>query len=111
MVSRLLSGRGLHGPRPRKMTDSQLLEPQEYWLTDLARQLKIPVATIHKWQRVGWVTSRKVNVAGGRWAIWADDEELNRLTRLRSFRRKWPEPRYPTELITPKRRPTAREGK
>ena len=111
MVSRLLSGRGLHGPRPRKMTDSQLLEPQEYWLTDLARQLKIPVATIHKWQRVGWVTSRKVNVAGGRWAIWADDEELNRLTRLRSFRRKWPEPRYPAELITPKRRPAAREGK
>lgn len=109
MVGRLLSGRGLHGPRPTAMADSRLLGQHEHWLTDLARQLKIPVATMHRWQRVGWVTSRKVNVAGGRWAIWADEDEIQRLQDLRRYRRRWPDPQYPTELITPKQAPKARK--
>jgi len=104
MVARLLSSRGLHGPRPRKMTGHQLLGEHEYWLTDLARELGIPVATLHKWQRAGWVHSRKVPVAGGRWAIWADADERSRLLRLRAHRRQWPEPCYPAALTTPKRR-------
>jgi hypothetical protein len=110
MVGRLLSSSGLHAPRPRAMNAAGLLDEDEYWLTDLARELKIPIATIQKWRIVGWVDSRKVNVAGGRWAIWADDEELTRLRRIRSYRRKWPDPRYPAELITPKRRPKTRKG-
>jgi len=104
MVANLLNGRGLHGPRPAAMADPQLLQPDEYWLTDLARELKVPVATLHRWQRVGWVQSRKVKVAGGRWAIWADADEMARLQRLRSYRRQWPEPCYPAELTTPKPR-------
>ena len=75
MVARFLGSQGLHGTRPRAMSDAQLLQEHEYWLTDLARQLNIPVATLHKWQRVGWIQSRKVPVAGGRWAIWADADE------------------------------------
>ena len=104
MVARLLSHRGLHGPRPRAMVDATFLEPHEYWLTDFARRLHMPIATVHKWQRLGWVHSRKVAVAAGRWAIWADDDELERLRRLRAYKRQWPEPRYPTALTTPKRR-------
>jgi DNA-binding transcriptional MerR regulator len=104
MVARLLSGRGLHGPRPTAMANPGLLEEHEFWLTDLARQLKIPVATLHRWQRVGWLHSRKVDVAGGRWAIWADADELARLRRLRSHRRQWPTPCYPADLTTPKPR-------
>jgi hypothetical protein len=104
MVARFLGSQGLHGTRPRAMSDAQLLQEHEYWLTDLARQLNIPVATLHKWQRVGWIQSRKVPVAGGRWAIWADADELARLHRLRAYRRQWPEPRYPAALTTPKPR-------
>ena len=104
MVANLLNGRGLHGPRPAAMADPELLEEHEFWLTDLARQLKVPVATLHRWQRVGWVHSRKVQVAGGRWAIWADADEMSRLRRLHSYRRQWPEPRYPADLTTPKPR-------
>jgi DNA invertase Pin-like site-specific DNA recombinase len=104
MVARLLSPHGLHGPRPRAMGDMPGLEPHEYWLTDFARLMNMPIATVHKWQRLGWVHSRKVAVAAGRWTIWADDEELERLRRLRAYKRKWPEPRYPTALTTPKRR-------
>jgi len=33
-VARLLSRRGLHGPRPRAMDDTSVLKPHEYWLAD-----------------------------------------------------------------------------
>jgi DNA invertase Pin-like site-specific DNA recombinase len=102
MVAGLLSRRGLHGPRPQAMVAGGILKPHEYWLTDLARELTMPIATLHKWQRSGWLHSRKVAVAAGRWAIWADDEELGRLRQLRAYKRKWPEPRYPEALTTPK---------
>jgi len=101
MIVRLLSDRQPASRRPRAMADATLLEKHEHWLTDLARRMKIPVATMHKWQRLGWVHSRKVDVAGGRWAIWADEGELQRIRRIRTCKRTWPEPRYPLELTTP----------
>ena len=61
----------------------------------------MPIATVHKWQRLGWVHSRKVTVASGRWALWADADELERLRQLRAYQRKWPEPRYPQALTAP----------
>jgi Recombinase len=33
-IARLLSRRGLHGPRPRAMGQAGVLEPHEYWLSD-----------------------------------------------------------------------------
>jgi hypothetical protein len=68
----------------------------------------MPIATLHRWQRVGWITSRKVTAAGGRWAIYADADELLRLRRLRDSPRGWPQP-YPTERITPKPTPEETE--
>ena len=103
-VARLLSRHGLHGPRPRAMDDASVLSPHEYWLADLAREVPMPMATLHKWQRLGWVHSRKVPVASGRWALWADADELERLRQLRAYQRKWPESCYPQALTTPKRR-------
>ena len=86
------------------MTRQNHLDADEWWLSDLAAELKMPIATLHRWQRVGWVTSRKVAAAGSRWAIFADAEELTRLKRLRDSPRGWPAP-YPPELITPKNKP------
>ena len=106
MRARLLSRRGLHGSRPRSMGESSVLRAHEYWLTDLARRLTMPFATLYKWQRFGWVHSRKVEVSGGRWAIWADDDELERLGQLRAHKRQWPEPGYPEALTRPKARDT-----
>jgi hypothetical protein len=108
MVARLLSPRGLHGPRPRTMVDTTVLQPYEHWLTDFARTMNMPIATVHKWQRLGWVHSRKVAMAAGRWAIWADDNELARLRRLRASTRQWPAPRDPAALTTPTPRDDAR---
>jgi hypothetical protein len=53
MVARWLSLRGLHGPRPRPMVDTAVLQPYEYWWTDVARTMNMPTATVHKWQRLG----------------------------------------------------------
>ena len=61
----------------------------------------MPIATLHRWQRVGWLFARKVAAAGGRWAIHADADEFIRLRRLRDCPRGWPQP-YPPELTTPK---------
>ncbi len=104
MLARLLSRRGLHGRRPQAMVDGSLLKGHEYWLTDLARELSMPIATLHKWQRMGWVHRRKVPVASGRLIIWADEGELERLRQLRAYKRQWPEPRYPAILTTPRPR-------
>lgn len=102
ILSRFLRERGVHsGPLPRSVTDNGHLEADEWWLADLAAKLAMPIATLHRWQRVGWVTARKVTEAGGRWAVYADADEFVRLHRLRDSPRGWPQP-YPTELITPK---------
>ena len=52
MIVRLLGDRRPAGHRPRAMADPALLEKHEHWLTDLARRMNIPVATMHKWQRL-----------------------------------------------------------
>lgn len=102
ILSRFLRERRIRtGPLPRSVTDGQHLQPNEWWLADLAAALSMPIATLHRWQRVGWVASRKVAAAGGRWAIYADADELLRLRQLRRAPRSWPLP-YPTELTTPK---------
>jgi DNA invertase Pin-like site-specific DNA recombinase/DNA-binding transcriptional MerR regulator len=101
ILGRFLRDRGVRtGPLPRSVTDEQHLETDEWWLADLAAALSMPIATLHRWQRVGWVTARKVTAAGGRWAIYANAAELTRLRSLRDSPRSWPVP-YPTELTTP----------
>lgn len=105
ILSRFLRERGVRtGSLPRSVTDQQHLRTNERWLADLAAELSMPIDTLHRWRRVGWVTSRKVTAAGGRWAIDADADELLRLRRLRDSPRGWPQP-YPTELTTPKPKP------
>lgn len=84
-------------------TDPELgrhLQTNEWWLADLAAELSIPIATLHRWRRVGWVASRKVPIGRGRWAIYADAKEIERMRQLRSATRTWP-PIYPAELTTP----------
>jgi hypothetical protein len=85
-------------------TDPELgrhLQTNEWWLADLAAELSMPIATLHRWRRVGWIASRKVPIGAGRWAIYADAKEIDRMRQLRSATRTWP-PIYPPELTTPK---------
>lgn len=104
MLANFLRDRGVRtGSLPRSVTDGNHLRPHEWWLSDLARELSMPVATLHRWRKVGWVSSRKVTAAGGRWALFANATELTRLRALRSAPRGWPDQPYPPELITPLR--------
>lgn len=103
ILSRFLRACGARtGSSPKNTADESHLLADEWWLADLAAKLSMPPETLRRWQRVGWVTSRKVMSAGGRWAIHADADELSRLRTLRDTPRGWPEP-YAIELITPKR--------
>jgi hypothetical protein len=77
------------------------ISPSEYAI-DLRLSRFTWMPPLYKWQRFGWVHSRKVAEALGRLALWADDEELKRLRQLRLYKRQWSEPRYPATLTTPK---------
>ena len=102
MVRQLLSRLGRSGPRPEGVTKDDPRGDGEWWLSDLCRELAMPQPTVHCWVRRGWVRGRKLPGAGGRWVLWADAEELDRLRRLRAYRRSWPDEPYPPELTTPR---------
>jgi DNA invertase Pin-like site-specific DNA recombinase len=104
IVAGLLARRGRTGPRPRAVGEPDVLSEHEWLLTDLARELAMPQATLHRWIRVGWVHARKLPTAGGHWAIWADADELVRLGRIRTSPRGWSDEQMFAQLTKPKAR-------
>jgi DNA invertase Pin-like site-specific DNA recombinase len=106
MVAGFLAKGGRSGPRPVALSATGLLQRGEWLLTDLARHLGMPSATLHRWRQVGWVQARKLAVPGGHWALWADAAELERLARLRGHHRARRDLPIPTELTTPTARKT-----
>jgi DNA invertase Pin-like site-specific DNA recombinase len=102
MVAGFLSKDGRSGPRPRALSAQGMLRRGEWLLTDLARELQMPSATLHRWRKVGWVQARKLPLPGGHWAIYAAASELKRLTRLRKYQRTRRDQPIPAELTTPK---------
>jgi hypothetical protein len=102
MVCRLLRReRERLGVQGQCTRDRSELKKDEWWLSDLALHLKMPLATLHRWLRVGWVSARKVDETGGHWAVYASADELERLKKLRGYRRGWGEQKTPAELTMP----------
>ena len=93
--------RDRRGVQPKSPRDQRQLRENEWWLPDLAMHLKMPLATMHRWRKVGWVVARKVTETGGHWAIFADSAELKRLAQLRSYRHSWKDKSKPVELTIP----------
>jgi DNA invertase Pin-like site-specific DNA recombinase len=104
IVARLLARRGRRGARPRAVVEPGVLGEHEWLLTDLARKLAMPVATLQRWVRVGWVDARKLPTPGGHWVIWADADELDRMTQLRTCPRDWSNGHIIAQLSKPKAR-------
>ena len=102
MVAGFLAKDGRSGPRPQALAKRGLLRRGEWLLTDLARELHMPPATLHRWRKVGWVQARKLPLPGGHWAIWAAGAELKRLARLRKYQRTRRDQPVPQELTAPK---------
>jgi DNA invertase Pin-like site-specific DNA recombinase len=105
MVRKLISRRVVGGQGANPTEATALLESDEWWFGVLARQLDMPPATLYSWLRRGWVQARQLPGACGRWIVWADEDELGRLRRLRARSRSWSEDAPPKDLTTPKTRP------
>jgi hypothetical protein len=104
IVTRLLAKEARSGRRPQSVTRVGALQAGEWLLSDLARKLAMPQATLHRWVRVGWVNARKLPTPGGHWVIWADEDELARMAELRTCPRGWSEDDRLAKLTTPKER-------
>lgn len=104
MVRRLLVKLGLGHPRVPAEQERALLGPDEWRLSDLSDHLDIPRETLHRWRRVGWLHGRKLDEPRGRWVLWADAEELDRLRRLRNCPKTWDNQPLLKELTIPKDR-------
>jgi hypothetical protein len=98
LVRQLLCRQGISDER----TCLPPLAPHEWWLRDLARELKMPDGKLRGWIERGWPHARQTP-AQHLWIVWADRDELRRLRKLvaRSHRGVTSQPR---ELITPKKR-------
>jgi DNA invertase Pin-like site-specific DNA recombinase len=102
-MRQLLSRWGLSGG----LDDEHVLGPQEWRLSELAKELKIHPSKIRRWARLGWVHARRPRVVWS-YIVWADREELERLRRLRDHSEARPFAPYPAELTTRKAKRTAR---
>jgi hypothetical protein len=102
VVYQLLKRRALTG---NERTHNELLERDEWWLTDLARKLAMSHLKLRDWAMRGWVHGRKTPLQG-RWILWADHEEVERLQQLLTQSRRGVNA-YTNVLKTPKTRPQA----
>ncbi len=71
------------------------LEPGQWWLATLAREIGMPAATLFGWLKRGWITGRQDTRPPCRWIITADHAEVERLRALHQLpagyhnRRRW----------------------
>jgi DNA invertase Pin-like site-specific DNA recombinase len=103
VVYQLLKRRALIG---NERSSDDLLAPQEWWLTDLARELQMSHLKLRDWVARGWVHGRKTPVQGY-WILWADKPEVHRLRTLLHHSRRGMNA-YSSNLTTPKHRPAHR---
>jgi hypothetical protein len=109
-VRKLIDAWGLSEPKRAQLEAARAqLQPNEYWLLDLGRELGINRATLARWCCRGWVHARRLSGPCSWWVVWADAEERDRLRHLYAYGRGCPGPhgsRYPKELRMPKPRKT-----
>jgi DNA invertase Pin-like site-specific DNA recombinase len=98
-VERFRYGLGKGGCRRRHLSKS--LKKDEWLLRDLASHLRMPVVTLHKWRKAGWLRARKLEIPGVLWAVSASAAERKRLARLRQHQTTKLNQPIPEELKTP----------
>jgi DNA invertase Pin-like site-specific DNA recombinase len=103
VIYQLLKRRGLIG---NERSHNELLGQHEWWLTDLARELRMSHLKLRDWANRGWVRNRKTPVQS-RWVLWADKDEVRRLRKLLAESRRGVNA-YTSDLKTPKKRSEAK---
>ncbi len=99
MIYELLKRRGLIG---NERSHNELCGDNEWWLTELARELQMSCDKLRDWSKRGWVHCRKTPLQGYR-ILWADADEVKRLKTLLAESRRGIQG-YTKELTTPKAR-------
>jgi DNA invertase Pin-like site-specific DNA recombinase len=100
MVNQLLQRRGVIAD---ERANDELLGRHEWWLSDLADELKTTRSKLQEWALRGWVHGRQTPLQGC-WILWADKDELRRLRALIAKSRPGKN-RHASNLKTPKRKP------
>jgi hypothetical protein len=95
-VRKLMSRRGLSDGGK----DEGLLGEDEWWVSDLARELGVSGGKLRDWASRGWLRARRAS-AHGPWIIWADGRERDRLRALVAHSRRGVAG-YPASMTTPK---------
>lgn len=103
-VRRLLSVWGLSGQQRGVGSTKDLPSADEWWLPALAKELGEKPIVVHRWRWSGWLHTRQLPGKAGRWIVWADSEEVDRLRQLRAHEVNQPRKPVPVELRTPKER-------
>lgn len=97
-VRKLVSQRGIAKPKGRAAE----LNQHEWWLADLAQELRIPSSKLRDWAIRGWLQGRQTSPEGP-WIVWADPEEVKRLKKLQERSTRGAHA-HPKKLTTPKKR-------
>jgi hypothetical protein len=101
-VHELLASRGLAG---NERAHDELLHEHEWWLMDMARELKMSHLKLREWAHRGWVHARRTR-AQRYWILWADQDELQRLHHLLADSQRGVNA-HSSKLKTPKKRKSA----
>jgi len=97
-IGDLIRRLGLAGELFRK----DLLQRNEWWIPDLARELGVIAVKVHYWVKRGWIHYRRTPT-GKHLIVWADEGELLRLRKLAGKKSSWFAAKHP-ELVIPKKR-------
>jgi DNA invertase Pin-like site-specific DNA recombinase len=84
-VRQLWARFGQTGVPPGVRDAGDLPGPGEWWLPALAAELGVKPIVVHRWRWSGWLHTRQLRGENGRWIVWADAAEVERLRRLRTF--------------------------
>lgn len=84
-VRQLLAKFGQTGVPPGVRNASDLPGADECWLPELAKRLGVKPIIVHRWRWSGWLHAIQLRGDYGRWVVWANAAEVNRLGQLRAF--------------------------
>jgi DNA invertase Pin-like site-specific DNA recombinase len=108
MVHTAMVRMGLLAPRGTRRIKPEDLRPHEWRVRDLAAKLEMLPKSLRRWFHRGWVLGRYTAEDAGCLILWADEKELERLSRLRSWPHGGCHRTRPREITTP--RPQRRAG-
>ncbi|MEU9214793.1 hypothetical protein AB0D27_44880 [Streptomyces sp. NPDC048415] len=87
-VRQLLRELGCISPQEQSLRrNAPPLGPDEWWPSDLAREIGVPRVTLFGWIKNGWVTAHQQDDRRRSWVIHADRAEVERLRRLHELPR------------------------